>query len=219
MWTPRQMLHAVLFAGMIACSDDAPADTEPADPPPADAPPADAPPEDGEAADPTTQTFDPNALTGEVGPDCDPKLTGKTCGHPDGPLRRERNLFFGLVKTGSDLRFRDGRSLTGYARRPGAVQLYKVGDASFDDAQFYFDRHRLRLHRVVRMGMSPAECALAPLKITEDLGPPLVDKRGEKMWRLDWIEIRWLDTAINGSNPSASRCQVEYRDRAWFTAR
>lgn len=67
--------------------------------------------------------------------------------------------------------------------------------------------------------MSPAECALAPLNITEEYGAPLVDKRGEMMWRLDWIEIRWLDTAVNGSNPSASRCQVEYRDRDWFQAR
>jgi hypothetical protein len=211
MWTPRQMLHTLLFAGVIACGDDPPADAQADEPAPVT--------EDGEPPPAPTQDFDPDALTGEVGPDCDPKLTGKTCGHPDGPLRRERNLFFGLVKTGRDLRFRDGRSLTGYGRRAGSRQAYKVGDATFDDAQFYFDRHRLRLHRVVKVGMSPAECALAPPKITEDYGSPLVNKRGEMMWRLDWIEIRWLDTAINGSNPTASRCQVEYRDRSWFQAR
>lgn len=207
----RQILHTVLFASMLACGEDTPEDAA------AEAPAPET--EDGKPPAPPKQEFDPDALTGEAGPDCDTKLTGKPCGHPDGPLRRERSLFFGLVKTSRDLRFRDGRSLIGYGRRPGSIQAYKVGEASFDDAQFYFDRHRLRLHRVVKVGMSPAECALAPPKITEEFGRPLVDKPGEMMWRLDWIEVRWLDTALNGSNPTASRCQVEYRDRDWFKAR
>lgn len=210
---PRSLLMLCVSSvlALSGCGEDAPADG-------AEEPAAE-PAEEGAPPAEPTQSFDPDAKTGEVGPDCDPKLTGKTCGHPDGPLRRERNLFFGLAKTGKDLRFRDGRSLTAYGRRPGSVQAYKVGEATFDDAEFLFDRHRLRLHRVFKVGMSPSECALAPPKITEEFGKPLVDKRGEMMWRMDWIEIRWTDTAINGSNPTASRCQVEYRDRNWFSAR
>jgi hypothetical protein len=210
------ILPSILFVALLACGEDTP---DPDAPPAEDAPAEPAPAEDGAPPAEPTQVFDPNAKTGEVGPDCNTKLTGKTCGHPDGPLRREKSMFFGLTPSRKDMRFRDGRSLTAYARRPGSVQAYKVGDATFDDAEFYFDRHRLRLHRVFRMGMSPAECALAPPKITEEFGKPLVDKRGEKMWRLDWIEVRWRDTAIDGSNPTASRCQVEYRDRDWFLSR
>lgn len=205
------IMKMLLLSTLLACGEDA---SEPAKP---DAPE----PTDETAKSPAgpTQEFDPDARTGEVGPDCDPKLTGKSCGHTEGPLRRARSMFFGLTASGKDLRFRDGRSLTGYTRRPGSKQSYKVGEATFDDAEFFFDRHRLRLHRLTRLGMSPSECAMATPVLTEEFGKPLVDKRGEMMWRLDWIEVRWLDTAINGSNPTASRCQVEYRDRDWFTAR
>jgi len=213
----RRALLAALFLALSACGDDTTAGTEEEDSTPKGTEEPTAKAVDAEAPEdePAAETA-PQSRTGKVGDSCDPFEARKTCGHWDGPLRAERTTFHGLIKSPKDIHFRDGRTLKGYQRRPGRVQSYTIGEASFDQSEYFFDRRRLRLHRIHRVGMSPAECEKATLGIKKVFGEPLVDKAGEKMWRLEWIEVRWRDTARDGSKPDASRCQVEYRDREWF---
>ena len=216
----RHMILTALLLLFVGCGEDGSGDEEG---PAGDSEPAaeaTANEADEEAAEPPPpEATGPESRTGMVGDSCDPFQKKKTCGHWDGPLRAEHMTFQGLIRSPKDIYFRDGRSLKGYVRRPGRVQTYNLGESTFNDSEYFFDRRRLRLHRLFRTGMSSRECFQATWGIQKVFGKPLVDKRGEKMWRLEWIEVRWRDTALDGSNPETPRCIVEYRDREWFSGR
>ncbi len=135
--------------------------------------------------------------------------------HEEGPLRSRKNLFFGLVKSGRTIPFQDGRVLTGYRLR--SERIYKVGDATFSKAEWYFARDRkLRVHRIWGEGMSSTDCDLAVAKIAESFGNPVSEGRGEKRWEKWPYELLWADTNRQGGAQAVTRCELQYRDLAWL---